>query len=168
MGLGLRFRGGSIAKRTTLLIVGVVAAAAVLAPLSQASTQERGSKGSVRYTGETSQGRSVVLLANRKGIARQITFHFRIDCDPRGKIPDGRQRFVMPFDSANANGFRDGGTYRHDLKGNGHARIRTSVRGKRSDAEHMSGTFRFFGKYFVRGELVSTCQKKVGWKAERK
>ena len=122
--------------------------------------------GGVRYSGQSSQGKKVVLRTDSTGVLKRFAIAARANCTGGDPHVKAIQSFVRPFDVANRQRFNDYGRYRKRFDGHVVGRFTTGVAGRRDSATRFHGTFRFKAAYFQRGEKFATCRlAKVRWTA---
>ncbi|MFN8112736.1 MAG: hypothetical protein U0R51_06005 [Solirubrobacterales bacterium] len=142
--------------------IGVFAAATLLALLGAGAAYA----GSVRYAGQSSQGKKVVMRTDSRGVPKRFTIATRANC--RGGDPHirGGTSFLRPFDRATPKRFNDFGHYTNRYDDHVVGRFTVGVAGSRDSATRFHGTFRLKAVFSQRGERYATCRlKHVRWTA---
>ena len=111
------------------------------------------------FSGETSQGRDVVLKTNKNNVPYRLNISFRAKCSDDKRLKAGTF-FRAPFDRRTRRRIRDTGSYEFRL---GEERIKAdvSMRGRRVSRRKWRG--RYEGDFVVRrnGRRVATCHTPV-------
>jgi hypothetical protein len=112
-----------------------------------------------KFTGETSQGRDVVLKTNENKVPYRLNVSFRARCSDDKRLKAGTF-FRSPFDRRTRRRIRDKGTYEFEL-GEEKIDAEVSMRGRRVTRRKWRG--RYEGDFVVRrnGRRVATCHTPV-------
>ena len=112
-----------------------------------------------KFTGETSQGRDVVLKTNAEKLPYRLNIGFRAPCSDDKRLKAGTF-FRAPFDRRTKRRIRDNGEYTFDL-GDETIDAQVSMRGHKVSRSKWRG--RFEGDFVVRrnGNKVATCHTSV-------
>ena len=119
-----------------------------------------------KFTGETSQGRDVVLKTNEENLPYRLNVSFRAPCSDDKRLKAGTF-FRSPFDRRSRTRVRDDGKYTFSL-GDERIHAKVSMRGHRVSPTEWRG--RYTGDFVVRknGHKVATCETPlVHWHATR-
>ena len=112
-----------------------------------------------KFTGETSQGRDVVLKTNADKVPYRLEIKFRAKCSDDKRLTAGTF-FRSPFDRRTRRRIRDEGTYEFEA-GDETIDAKVSMRGRRVTRRKWRG--RYEGDFVVRrnGRRVATCHTPI-------
>jgi hypothetical protein len=120
----------------------------------------------VTYEGETSQGRSVKVLATPEGDMTQIRMGWRADCGKPGNSFRTRTKWLDPIEQS-GNSFSDSGEYTQ-RDGPYRYRIKGSLEGTFDATNGADATARYSVRVRRRGKLVDRCRSgRIEWTATR-
>jgi hypothetical protein len=122
----------------------------------------------VRFEGESSQGRPVVVVAEDDGVPKRARIGWRGGCGrPRFRLLESTT-FRTPLDVGTRRRLRDAGTYR--LRDQGGERITLTVRisGRKVGPRRWAGRFRGQAVVRRRGRVLDRCSVRgVRWRVAR-
>jgi len=112
-----------------------------------------------KFTGETSQGRDVVLKTNEENLPYRLNVSFRAPCSDDKRLKAGTF-FRAPFDRRTRRRIRDTGEYTFRL-GEERIEAQVSMRGHKVTRRKWRG--RYEGDFVVKrnGRKVATCETPV-------
>jgi hypothetical protein len=119
-----------------------------------------------KFSGETSQGRDVVLKTNEENLPYRLNIGFRAPCSDDKRLKAGTF-FRAPFDRRTRRRIRDEGEYTFRL-GDERIDAQVSMRGRKVSRRKWRG--RYEGDFVIKrdGRKIATCETPVvRWKVTK-
>jgi hypothetical protein len=122
-----------------------------------------------KATGETSQGKPVLLWVRDDGVVTLLKFKWEADCRTRGFVWRENMYFrdkpEGPFKREGA-AFSDGGTFKKRFRGGVTVTYNTAMTGAPAEGGGWQGTFRVSAREYRRGRMVDFCKTgRLTWRA---
>jgi hypothetical protein len=120
----------------------------------------------IRFEGQSSQGRRVILVADDNGVPKRAKVGWQARCARSGARPTEGTGFSRPLDVNTRRRFRDVGSYR--LRDQPNARVTVWMSGRKVGPRRWAGRFR--ARLVLRrgGRVVNRCAVGgIRWRAVR-
>jgi hypothetical protein len=122
----------------------------------------------VRFEGETSQGRPVVVVAGDDGVPKRGRIAWRGRCRRSGILVTEMTGFRPPLDMAGRRRFRDAGSYRERYRNGERVRFTVRMSGRKAGPRRWTGRFRVHAVVRRGGRVLDRCSARgVRWTATR-
>jgi hypothetical protein len=122
----------------------------------------------VRFEGESSQGRRVVLVAEDNGVPKRARIGWQARCRRSGSRPTESTGFSRPLDVAGRRRFRDAGSYRLRYRNGERVKFTVRISGRKVGPRRWTGRFRVHAVVRRNGRFLDRCSARdVRWRATR-
>jgi hypothetical protein len=122
----------------------------------------------VRFEGETSQGRRIVVVVDDGGVPKRAKIGWRARCRPSGSRPIASTGFRRPLDVNGRRRFVDAGSYRVRFRNGERVRFTVRITGRKVGPRRWTGRFRVHAVVRRGGRVRDRCfARGVRWAAVR-
>jgi hypothetical protein len=122
----------------------------------------------VRFEGESSQGRPVVLVAEDDGVPKRVRIDWQARCRRSGSRPTESTGFRRPLDMPGRQHFSDAGSYRIRYRNGERVKFTVRISGYKIGVSRWRG--RFYVDAVVRrnGRVIDRCSARdISWRVRR-
>jgi hypothetical protein len=122
----------------------------------------------VRFEGESSQGRRVVLVAADDGVPKRVRIAWQARCRRSGSRPTESTGFRRPLDMPGRRRFSDAGSYRLRYRNGERVKFTVRISGHKIGVSRWLGRFRVDAVVRRNGRVIDRCSARdVRWRVRR-
>jgi hypothetical protein len=127
-----------------------------------------GALADVRFQGETSQSRSVTVVAEDNGVPKRARIAWRADCRRPGFRVIETTTFRTPLELSTRRRFRDNGSYRLRARGGYRLTLTPTISGRKVAPRRWAGRFRATVVVRRAGRVRDRCSVRgITWRVRR-
>jgi hypothetical protein len=122
----------------------------------------------IRFEGQSSQGRRVILVADDNGVPKRAKIGWQARCRRSGARPTGSTGFRRPLDVSGPTRLRDAGSYRVRYRNGERVTFTVRISGQKAGPRRWTGRFRVRAVVRRGGAVVDRCAARgVRWRVRR-
>jgi hypothetical protein len=122
----------------------------------------------VRFEGQSSQGRRVILVADDNGVPKRAKIGWQARCRRSGARPTESTGFRRPLDMSSPRRFRDAGSYRVRYRNGEQVTFTVRMSGRRVGPRRWTGRFRVHSVVRRGGAVLDRCAVRgIRWSVRR-
>jgi hypothetical protein len=122
----------------------------------------------VRFEGQSSQGRRVILVADDNGVPKRAKIGWQARCRRSGARPTESTGFRRPLDMSSPRRFRDAGSYRVRYRNGEQVTFTVRMSGRRVGPRRWTGRFRVHTVVRRGGGVLDRCAVRgIRWSVRR-